>query len=230
MHPLARSGSDVAVTHPVLKTAAICCLSLLLTDTIFSNMCARHLVLTRRSAWPLKILCMPLTRRRDLLYIREWSHLTKSREGRNSHGCPAQGRDCHFILARPGGTEELLNWLHYRVVVVYLSRTYCFWLETSLTLRKMSCALASGPQQTEWLEERKKWSSSPKPCARSWRSNSGRLYLTGSAESQPESSSKGTWMRAVHPLLPKVFCCIFIRKVSKNFFWCVLNGSYLLTL
>lgn len=135
-----------------------------------------------------------------------------------------------YILARPGGTEELLNWPRYRVVVVYLSRTHCFRLETSLTLRKMSCALASGPQQTEWLEQRKKWSSSPKSCAWSWRSNSGRLHLTGSAESQPESSSKGTWMRAMHPLLPKIFCCIFIRKVSKNFSWCVLNGSYLLTL
>lgn len=32
------------------------------------------------------------------------------------------------------------------------------------------------------------------------------------------------------PLLPKVFCCIFIWKVSKNVSWCVLNGSYLLTL
>lgn len=132
---------------------------------------------------------------------------------------------------RKGATAWKSYWIWHdaKSVVVYLYRMGCFCLEMPPAAIKISCAPGSGPQWRDgWSRDGNK--EGPRSWAWSWRSSRGILRLTGSAESHPESSNKGVWVRAVHPLWPEVFCHIFICKVSKNCSWGVLNGSYLLTL
>lgn len=219
-HQLALSGSDMDFTQSC-KTAAIFSVSLSpsLTDTIFSNMGVLGCLV---STW--MFACPPW----NSLCAFDWEEepivcmemeLTDENQGRQEQSWSPIGSGTRLWLTSWQGREAQRSyWIYHGTKWLwFISVNLLLWLEIPLTLRKVSCALASGPQWTEWLEQREEWRRYPISCARSWRSSSGFLHFTGSAESQPESSSKGTWMRAVNPFCQKYSAVFSFETFLRTF-------------
>lgn len=129
---------------------------------------------------------------------------------------------------RKGGPEEWLN-LTWHQVCCGLS-----WYNTLLLTWNSSQANKEELCPWLWIPRDSAWSrggntEGPRSQAQAWRSSPGLSYSTDSTESQPGSLAKALDGGCAPPL-PGLFCCLFIWKVSKNFSWCALNGSYLLVL